>query len=48
MFSVFNIADHVIMIDNGKVRFEGSVPELRESKDAEVVEFLARYIAEGF
>jgi len=48
MFSVFNIADHVVMIDSGVVRFQGTVPELRASKDEAVVDFLSRYIAEGF
>lgn len=48
MFSVFNIADHVVMIDSGVVRFQGTVPELRASKDDAVVDFLSRYIAEGF
>jgi phospholipid/cholesterol/gamma-HCH transport system ATP-binding protein len=48
MFSVFNIADHVVMIDNGIVRFQGTVPELRACTDEAVVDFLARYVAEGF
>lgn len=48
MFSVFNIADHVVMIDSGVVRFQGTVPELRECKDEAVVDFLSRYVAEGF
>lgn len=48
MFSVFNIADHVAMIDEGTVRFQGSVPDLRATEDPAVVEFLDRYVAEGF
>lgn len=48
MFSVFNIADHVVMIDNGVVRFQGTVPELRACPDEAVVDFLSRYVAEGF
>lgn len=45
MFSVYNIADHVIMLEGGKVHFEGDVAALRASKDSVVVEFLARYEA---
>ena len=48
MFSVFNIADHVAMIDAGVVRFQGSVPEMKSSADPAVVEFLERYVVEGF
>ncbi|MCX6140730.1 MAG: ATP-binding cassette domain-containing protein [Candidatus Kapabacteria bacterium] len=43
MFSVYNIADHVIMLDSGKVQFDGSVPQLKASTDPIVVEFLARF-----
>lgn len=43
MFSVFKIADRVALLDNGKVRFEGSPTELKQSKDNSVVEFLERY-----
>lgn len=45
MFSVFNIADHVVMLDGGKVQFEGTVPQLQASTDPVVVEFLARYVS---
>lgn len=45
MFSVFNIADHVVMLDQGLVRFEGSVEELQASTDPAVREFLSRYVA---
>ncbi|NQW30794.1 MAG: ATP-binding cassette domain-containing protein [Ignavibacteria bacterium] len=48
MFSVFNIADTVNMIDGGVVRFSGTVPELKASTEPAVVNFLARYVAEGF
>ena len=44
MFSVYNIADHVIMLHDGLVRFTGSVAELQESSDPVVVEFLARFV----
>lgn len=44
MFSVFRIADRVAMLDKGAVRFEGTVPQLRDSKDTIVVEFLERYV----
>ncbi len=44
MFSVYNIADQVIMIDSGKVQFSGTVLELRASADPVVVEFLARFV----
>lgn len=43
MFSVYNIADHVVMLHEGKVQFDGTVQQLRASTDAEVVEFLARF-----
>ncbi|MEN9282293.1 MAG: hypothetical protein RL594_1228 [Bacteroidota bacterium] len=44
MFSVYNIADHVIMLHEGVVRFTGSVAELQASSDPIVVEFLARFV----
>lgn len=44
MFSVYNIADHVIMLHDGVVRFTGSVDELQASSDPIVVEFLARFV----
>jgi ABC-type transporter Mla maintaining outer membrane lipid asymmetry ATPase subunit MlaF len=43
MFSVYNIADHVIMLHEGKVQFDGTVDQLRASKDPIVVEFLERF-----
>lgn len=48
MFSVFNIAHSVNMIADGVIRFSGNVQELKQSTDPEVVDFLARYVAEGF
>jgi phospholipid/cholesterol/gamma-HCH transport system ATP-binding protein len=47
MFSVFNIADHVVMLEGGKVLFEGTVSELHDCADQVVVEFLARYHPDG-
>jgi ABC-type transporter Mla maintaining outer membrane lipid asymmetry ATPase subunit MlaF len=43
MFSVYNIADHVIMLHEGKVQFDGTVEQLRASTDPVVVEFLERF-----
>jgi phospholipid/cholesterol/gamma-HCH transport system ATP-binding protein len=43
MFSVFKIAQTVAMLDKGKVRFFGTVDELRKSEDRKVIEFLERY-----
>jgi phospholipid/cholesterol/gamma-HCH transport system ATP-binding protein len=43
MFSVYNVADHVVMLDNGMVQFQGSVDQLRASTDPVVREFLARF-----
>lgn len=47
MFSVYNVADHVIMLHDGMVRFTGSVDELQASEDPVVVEFLARFVPSG-
>ncbi len=44
MFSVFEVADSVAMLDEGKVRFFGNPKELKESNDERVVEFLSRYV----
>jgi ABC-type transporter Mla maintaining outer membrane lipid asymmetry ATPase subunit MlaF len=41
---VFNVADHVIMLEGGYVVFTGSVPELKAATDPVIVDFLARYI----
>lgn len=43
MFSVAKLADNVVMIDDGKVRFEGRPEELKASNDEVVKEFLKRY-----
>jgi phospholipid/cholesterol/gamma-HCH transport system ATP-binding protein len=43
MFSVYNIADHVVMLHEGKVQFDGTVDQLRSSKDPVVAEFLDRF-----
>lgn len=48
MFSIFNIADNVAMLVGGVVRFQGDVPALRACEDEAVVDFLSRYVAEGF
>jgi phospholipid/cholesterol/gamma-HCH transport system ATP-binding protein len=44
MFSVFNIASHVVMLDSGLVRFQGSVAELQQSTDTVVQDFLERFV----
>lgn len=44
MFSVYEVADSVAMLDEGKVRFFGNPKELKESNDERVVEFLSRYV----
>lgn len=46
MFSVFNIADRVVMLNDGQVQFSGTVPELRASKDPDVEEFLSRFVTQ--
>lgn len=43
MFSVKRVADKVAMLDEGKVKFEGSPQELEKSTDPSVIEFLERY-----
>jgi len=43
MFSVFNIADHVAMLDNGKVCFEGDAHTLQHTNDSRVSEFISRF-----
>ena len=44
MFSVFEVADSVAMLDEGTVRFYGNPKELKESSDERVIEFLSRYV----
>lgn len=43
MFSVQRVADKVAMLDEGKVKFEGTPQELELSTDPAVIEFLERY-----
>ena len=43
MFSVYNIADKVAMLHEGKLQFYGNNSEIKSSKDEVVVEFLKRY-----
>ncbi len=43
IFSVYKVADKVVMLDEGLIRFEGSVAELRASSDPVVQEFIERY-----
>ena len=43
IFSVDNVADRVIMLDEGKIVFEGSPQEMRVSSDKTVQGFIARY-----
>ena len=45
LFSVYEIAHHVIMLDNGKVAFAGTPDELKKSQNEVVKEFLYRYEA---
>ena len=43
MFSVFNIADRVAMLNKGVVCFEGDAHELQTTDDPTVVEFIKRF-----
>ncbi len=43
MFSVQRVADKVVMLDEGKIKFEGTPQELELSADPAVIEFLERY-----
>lgn len=43
MFSVYNIADKVAMLHNGKLQFYGTPKDIQTSKDEVVIEFLKRY-----
>jgi phospholipid/cholesterol/gamma-HCH transport system ATP-binding protein len=47
MFSVFRIADRVIMLDGGRVHFEGTAKEMHTTNDAVVKEFIERYTEHG-
>ena len=43
LFSVYEVAHHLIMLNDGKVQFQGTPTELKETEDAVVKEFLDRY-----
>lgn len=43
MFSVYNIADEISMIEGGKIVFRGDVNEMRTTKQENVVEFIDRF-----
>ncbi|MDR0926348.1 MAG: ATP-binding cassette domain-containing protein [Ignavibacteria bacterium] len=43
MFSVYNIADKVAMLHDGNLHFYGSIPEIKNSNDDVVREFIERY-----
>lgn len=43
MFSVYRIADHIAMLNDGKVEFEGNVSELRSTNNPVVKEFIERF-----
>lgn len=43
MFSVYRVADRVVMLDGGVASFEGTPDEFRETDNPKVREFLERY-----
>lgn len=43
IFSVYRLAEKVVMLSDGNVVFEGDVPALRESEDIVVKEFIERF-----
>ena len=43
LFSVYEVAHHLIMLHDGKVQFKGTPTELKETEDSVVKEFLDRY-----
>jgi phospholipid/cholesterol/gamma-HCH transport system ATP-binding protein len=43
MFSVYRIADHVAMLNNGKFEFEGTPEDLRSTDNKVVKEFIERF-----
>ena len=43
IFSVYNIANKIAMLHDGKLQFYGSIKELKETKDKVVSEFIERY-----
>jgi phospholipid/cholesterol/gamma-HCH transport system ATP-binding protein len=43
IFSVYKVADKVIMLEDGLIRFEGTPEDLRRSEDPVIREFIERY-----
>lgn len=43
IFSVWNVADRVLMLDEGEIRFNGPTDDLRTSTDPVIREFIERY-----
>jgi phospholipid/cholesterol/gamma-HCH transport system ATP-binding protein len=43
IFSVYKVADRVVMLEQGRVHFAGSVEEMRSTADPTVREFIERY-----
>ncbi len=43
IFSVWNVADRVVMLHDGQVHFEGATEDLKSSPDPVVKEFIERY-----
>lgn len=43
IFSVYKVADKVVMLDDGLIRFEGTPQQMRDSTDPVVQEFIERY-----
>lgn len=43
IFSVYKVADRVVMLEQGRVHFAGSVEEMRSTTDPTVREFIERY-----
>lgn len=43
LYSVYNLAEQVVLIDDEAIRFEGTVEELQNSKNKIVIQFLRRY-----
>ena len=43
IFSVYNVADKILMLHDGKLKFYGTINDLKETKDEVVTEFLERY-----
>jgi phospholipid/cholesterol/gamma-HCH transport system ATP-binding protein len=43
LYSVYSLAEQVVLIEDGSILFEGTVEELKNSDDKIVVQFLRRY-----